>query len=117
MDYENLLALCKRRRSIRGYKPEPVHIGDVLKVVEAARWAPSGTNSQPWEFIVIRDKDKLQQIKEILSEGVRVARESCPRFAFMSIGYLRDVSTFIVVCTDPRFKRTFPQSDINPEPR
>jgi nitroreductase len=58
MDYEPLLSLIKKRRSIRKYKPEPVPLETVMKVLEAARWAPSGDNSQPWEFVVVRDKDK-----------------------------------------------------------
>ena len=66
MEYDNLLTLIKRRRSIRRYKPEPVPMETVLKVLEAARWAPSGDNSQPWEFVVVRDTAKVSQVLEIL---------------------------------------------------
>ena len=54
MDYESLLELIKKRRSIRGFKPDPIPDKYVDKIIEAARWAPSGANSQPWEFIVIK---------------------------------------------------------------
>ena len=69
MDYGSLLSLIKKRRSIRRYEPEPVPMEDVMKVLDAARWAPSGDNSQPWEFVVIRDPEKLNQVMDILIES------------------------------------------------
>ena len=46
-----------KRNSIRAYKSEPVPEEKLLKVLEAARLAPSGRNSQSWKFIVVRDKE------------------------------------------------------------
>lgn len=111
MEYKNLLALIKRRRSIRAYKPEPIPIETVMQVLEAARWAPSGTNSQPWEFIVVRDRDKLDQVMEVLIETAQRCREFCLRFSHLHYEGLRNVSTFIIVCADTRFISTYPQSD------
>jgi nitroreductase len=45
----------KGRRSVRKYKPDPVSDEAVEAVLEAARWAPSWTNSQCWRFVVVRD--------------------------------------------------------------
>ena len=56
-----LLEAIKSRKSIRAYKPDPVP-GEVLaELLEVARWAPSGTNTQPWEFFVLTGEmlDKL----------------------------------------------------------
>ena len=53
---ENLLNLMKARRSIRRYQDRPVPEEMIEQLLEAARWAPSSTNSQPWEFIVVRDE-------------------------------------------------------------
>lgn len=50
MDYFNLV---KSRRSIRKYKAQPVERRDILKILDAANWAPSAMNWQPWEFIVV----------------------------------------------------------------
>lgn len=106
MDYENLLTVIKERRSIRKYKPEPVPIESVMKVLEAARWAPSGRNSQPWEFIVVRDKDKLRQVADRLIEYSERLRATAP--GYTRADYLRDATTFIIVCADPRFKAAYP---------
>lgn len=55
--------LVKTRRSIRRYKDEPVLKGDILKVLDAANWAPSAMNLQPWEFIVVSG-ESLQPLAE-----------------------------------------------------
>ncbi|MCK4369296.1 MAG: nitroreductase family protein [Dehalococcoidales bacterium] len=113
MDYENLLTVVKQRRSIRKYKPEPVPIESIMKVLEAARWAPSGRNSQPWEFIVVRSKDKLRQVTDIFLEQSQRLREKSLNFPTSRKDYLRKVSTLIVVCADPRFKPSYPQSQVS----
>lgn len=66
MNYDSLLELVKNRRSIRKYTNEPVPDEYVEKIIDAARWAPSGANKQPWEFIVIRKEETKKKIIEIL---------------------------------------------------
>jgi nitroreductase len=56
MNYDNLLFITKQRRSMRRYNTDQVPIDNIKKIIEAARWAPSGNNSQPWEFVVVRDE-------------------------------------------------------------
>ena len=50
MDYDSLLKLVKNRRSMRKFKPEPIPDEYVDKIIEVARWAPSGANSQTWQL-------------------------------------------------------------------
>ena len=47
----------KGRRSCRSFLPDPIPENDLEKVLDAANWAPSPLNSQPWEFIVITAKE------------------------------------------------------------
>ena len=57
-----VLEAIKTRRSIRKYKTTPVDDKAIELVLEAARWAPSWSNTQCWRFIMVRDsniKDKL----------------------------------------------------------
>lgn len=54
-DYDLLLELVKNRTSIRRLKPDPVPDEYIEKILEVGRWAMSGANSQPWEFIVVKD--------------------------------------------------------------
>ena len=57
------------RRSIRKYKSEPVKDQDLAQVLEAIRWAPSWANVQPWEVVVIRDRDVKQKLADTLPKG------------------------------------------------
>jgi nitroreductase len=66
MDYDSFLDLAKARRSIRRFKSDPIPDEYVDKIIEAARWAPSGFNSQPWEFVVIRDKKLKDEVVKII---------------------------------------------------
>lgn len=71
LDYEGLLELVKKRRSIRKFKPEMVPDELINKILDVARWAPSGANHQPWEFIVIKDKTVKDKIVAIVHESLR----------------------------------------------
>lgn len=51
------------RRSIRKYKADPVSDEMLQELLEAARLAPSGTNHQPWRFIVVKNQDVKEQIQ------------------------------------------------------
>lgn len=79
------------RRSIRRYKKDPVPPDILQKVLEAGRWAPSASNSQPWDFIVFTEKDLKRRVSrafmygQFLAEapmGIAVVvepwRSSCP---------------------------------------
>lgn len=51
-----------KRVSIRKWKPAPVEKEKIEKVLEAGRRAPSWGNVQPWRFIVVQDKAKLEAL-------------------------------------------------------
>ncbi len=53
----------KKRRSIRDYKEQEVPKEKIEKLIEAARWAPSGSNIQPWRIKVVKG-EKLNAIKK-----------------------------------------------------
>jgi len=56
----NVSEAIRTRRSIRRYEKRPVEKEKLLKVLEAARLAPSAANRQPWSFIVVTD-DKMKE--------------------------------------------------------
>jgi len=65
-----LLEAIKTRKSIRAYKPDPIP-GEVLtELLDVARWVPSGTNTQPWEFIILTEK-VLDELSHTMVEKVR----------------------------------------------
>ncbi|MGB7950476.1 MAG: nitroreductase family protein, partial [Candidatus Binatia bacterium] len=60
-----LMSVIQKRRSVRVYKSGKVSDEQLKTILEAARWAPSGANTQPWEFVVTRDRKKMKRIREI----------------------------------------------------
>jgi 5,6-dimethylbenzimidazole synthase len=56
-DYDTLLDLVKSRASVRKLKPDPIPDDYVAQVLEVGRWAMSGANGQPWDFIVVKDPE------------------------------------------------------------
>ncbi|MEK7230367.1 MAG: nitroreductase family protein [Candidatus Binatota bacterium] len=65
--YEMLMDLLQRRMSTRSLKPDPLPEGALDKILEAGRWAMSGANAQPWEYIVVTDR----AVKKALFEHYR----------------------------------------------
>jgi nitroreductase len=116
MEYDNILSVIKKRRSVRKYKSDPVSMDDVKKVLDAARWAPSGNNSQPWEFVVVREPAKRRIVTDIFIAQSIQLREKSDNWKHAPIkDYLENISTFIFVCGDPRFIPAFPRSTASPE--
>jgi len=72
MEYEAFLDLARKRRSIRRFKPDPIPDDYIEKIIEAARWAMSGANAQPWEFIVIKEKETRRKIAKVRAEYLKM---------------------------------------------
>ncbi|MDD2218663.1 MAG: nitroreductase family protein [Desulfoplanes sp.] len=60
-----LFEAIMNRRSIRKFTEEPVPDKQVTRILESAMMAPSAGNAQPWQFIVVRDKEIQSKVKEI----------------------------------------------------
>ena len=52
-------------RQVRQYEPGEVSDGDLNQILEVARWSGSSRNTQPWRFVVVRDKDTLKQLSDL----------------------------------------------------
>lgn len=62
---EELIEFLLTRRSIRKYRPDPVPLEIIRKVLDVARFAPSARNQQPWIFIVVTDKELKDKLASI----------------------------------------------------
>jgi len=61
----SVLELIKKRGSVRKYKDEPIPQDNLLKVLEAARLAQSAANRQPWQFVVVMDKEIKDKLADV----------------------------------------------------
>jgi nitroreductase len=57
-----LVKIILNRRSVREFTPKPISDCDLKKILECGRNAPSWHNTQPWHFLVVRDREKLMKI-------------------------------------------------------
>ncbi|MBC8239582.1 MAG: nitroreductase [Alphaproteobacteria bacterium] len=72
MDFETLV---RERRSIRGYKPDPVPKDVIQEIIEIAKGAPSSMNTQPWFFHVITG-EPLERIRQGNTERMLAGAEA-----------------------------------------
>lgn len=85
----DLFEAIRRRRSVRRYADTPVDEAVLLRILEAARLAPSWRNGQCWRFVVVRDRQTIQ----------RLAREQPLRTQINR--WLQGAPVVVVACADP----------------
>jgi len=59
---ESCYELIKKRRSIRKFLNKDVKMNIIYQILDAARWAPSGLNNQPWKFVIIKNSVVKEKI-------------------------------------------------------
>lgn len=79
--YQTILRL----RSIRQFLDRPLPEESLSRILEAGRWCGSAKNSQPWRFVVVRDRDTLIQLS------------ACGRYA----SHLKGAAANVVIVTQP----------------
>jgi nitroreductase len=99
----DLFAVMRTRRSCRDYLPDPVEEEVIGKVLEAATWAPSPLNMQPWEFFVITNP----AVKEkIFDEAERCRLWALEKSGWKwldsyQVGFLKQAPVIVAVVGDP----------------
>ena len=104
MKYENFLELVKKRRSIRKFKPDPIPDDYIKKIVEAARWAPSGFNSQLWEFVVVRKPEVKNRIAEIITSSLAPRGKNPAPKPNSHLAHFSEAPAFILLLGDTRVR-------------
>ncbi|MEM1606685.1 MAG: nitroreductase family protein [Candidatus Bathyarchaeia archaeon] len=93
----------RTRRSIRSYKPDPVPDDVLMKILDSARIAPSGSNRQPWKFIVVKDEEVKRKVAAACSRQMFIAEApivivACGRnIHYNRGGYMGDLSMLVDV--------------------
>jgi 5,6-dimethylbenzimidazole synthase len=108
MDPKKILDVIRTRRSVRVYKTGKVTDQQLETILEAARWAPSGANTQPWELVVTRDREKMRRIRQIYDNEWRQRKREDPiNYKGLKKDYVGDVSVIVLVCGDARTKQVY----------
>ena len=100
----DLFDAIKGRRSCRNFLPDPIPEDTIEKILEAAIWAPSPLNSQPWEFVVITHQGMREKI---FSEADRCRKWALEKSGWKWLGpyaleFLKSAPVLIAVIGDPK---------------
>lgn len=85
-----VLNTLKKRRSVRQYRSEQIKDNELEEILEAAIYAPTGRNDQPWHFTVVQNKKLIGEISEGAKE---VMRESGMEW-MVQLGGIKDFNIF-----------------------
>jgi nitroreductase len=85
-----VMSAIKGRRSIYRFAPESVSDEMIQTILEAGRWAPSWANTQPWEFIVVKDEIRRREICDIVKSTLRG-----------HVG-IEGASVLVIICVEPK---------------
>ena len=106
-----LVEAMETQRAVRRLLPDPVDDDTVLRVLELATKAPTGSNLQSWEFVVVRDPDVKHQLARLNRQawsiyrrlGKRKARATSPRSKIIDAvqwqaDHFEEVPVVVVAC-------------------
>jgi nitroreductase len=66
----------RARRNVRQYTDRPVAVEQLERILEAGRRAPSSRNQQAWDFVLVTDRDQLEQLATVWQGAGHVARSA-----------------------------------------
>lgn len=66
----------RKVRQVRAFTDDPVSEAQLTQLLEVARWTGSSRNTQPWHFIVVRNKALLDQLSQVRGEAIRWVRSA-----------------------------------------
>ncbi len=72
----DLLEGIYTRRSIRQYTDQPVEREQLMKIIRAGTWAPSGLNNQPWRFVIIKGSEVRSELAKLTKYNFIIEKAS-----------------------------------------
>jgi len=111
----NIEQAIKERRSVRKCSPRPIPNEAVCKILEAAAWAPSAHNAQPWRFIVVTQSEKKRSLAEAMAkpwlrdlERDGEPMETRTAIAEDSVEHFSNAPALVVACSTMENMRRYP---------
>jgi nitroreductase len=111
----SVFEVIHKRRSVRSYTSAPVPEEHITKILDAAHMAPTAGNQQPWKFLVVRDRAKIDELMSTCittsvnayKDRQKPAAEDLAKYEAKIKAYLQNVfkaPVFIVVLVDMQSK-------------
>ncbi len=81
IDFDQCAQFLKTRRSVRAFRNKPVPREDIEKIINVARYSPTGSNTQNVQWLVFDDKDEMNHLREIGNEWLTGFLKTSPAYA------------------------------------
>lgn len=110
-DYDTLIDVMRRRRSVRRFeKGRQIDRDTLMRIAEAARWAPTGANTQCFDVLIVDDPDMRDKVLEVFLRQSNRLIAHVKGFPAVKKTYLANTVAIVVVLGDPRWKASFPNA-------
>src|SRR5579884_2464761 len=104
----DIFEVMHTQRQLIRYRPDPVPREVIRKILDAAVHAPNGANTQPWEFVVIDDREAVAHMGELFREAIIGGIGPAPRpgelpsygLARKLAVHMKDVPAIVIVGAD-----------------
>ena len=107
--YHDLIAVVRKRRSVRRFAPgQSVPREKLLQIAEAARWAPTGANSQCFDVVIVDDPDMREKVLDIFLAQSNRLIDHVKGFPAVKKSYMANTVAIFIVLADARWKAAFP---------
>jgi nitroreductase len=107
--YHDLIDIVRRRRSVRRFAPGKCVTREVLlEIAEAARWAPTGANSQCFDLVIIDNPAVREKVLEIFLAQSNRLIDHVKGFPAVKKSYMANTVAIFIVLADARWKAAFP---------
>jgi nitroreductase len=107
----NFIDVIKKRRSVRKFeKGKTISVESLKRIVDCGRWAPSGANTQCFDFVVINDKKMINKTTKVFLNQAQRLVDFAKGFPAVNKTYLANTVAIIIVIGDPRWKVCFPHA-------
>lgn len=106
--YDVLMDVVRSRSTSRAFAPSEVPRAHFEMILEAARHAPSGANSQPWHYIIVTDGAVKQQLGECFVQEQQTRAKLKMGFPTPNYNGVKTAPGLIVIVADFRFVQAFP---------
>lgn len=75
---DTVKSIARRRRTCRDYSDQPLSNAEITDLINDAVWVPSGSNNQPWRFVVLTDKAKMKEYSDAAKQNWLENFAACP---------------------------------------
>jgi nitroreductase len=110
-DYARLIDVVRRRRSVRRFeRSQCVPRGTLLEIAEAARWAPTGANSQCFDLVIVDEPDVREKVLDVFLAQSNRLIDHVKGFPAVKKTYMANTVAIFIVLEDRRWTAAFPRA-------